>query len=134
MLAVCEEYDQANIIRSPLVMGMLTGKFTASSQLPGSDVRAAGHSWVRHFENGRPRPEFIARVEAIRDLLTTSGRTPAQGALGWLLARSPHTIPIPGFKSEAQVRDNLGALAFGPLPATVMAEIDAMLSKDLENA
>jgi aryl-alcohol dehydrogenase-like predicted oxidoreductase len=134
VLELCAREKLASLNRSPLAMGMLTGKFTASSQLPGSDVRAAGHSWVRHFENGRPRPEFIARVEAIRDLLTTSGRTPAQGALGWLLARSPHTIPIPGFKSEAQVRDNLGALAFGPLPATVMAEIDAMLSKDLENA
>jgi aryl-alcohol dehydrogenase-like predicted oxidoreductase len=134
MLELCARNNLASLNRSPLAMGMLTGKFTLASRLPGSDVRAAGHSWVRHFQDGAPRPEFVARVEAIRDLLTSGGRTPAQGALGWILARSPHTIPIPGFKSEAQVRENLGALAFGPLPPAVMTEIDAILAKDAEAA
>lgn len=134
MLDLSARENLASLNRSPLAMGMLTGKFSTSSQLPGSDVRAAGHSWVRHFNNGKPRPEFVARVEAIRDLLTSGGRTPAQGALGWILARSPHTIPIPGFKSEAQVRENLGALTFGPLPSAVMVEIEGILSKEVENA
>jgi aryl-alcohol dehydrogenase-like predicted oxidoreductase len=134
MLELCARDNLASLNRAPLAMGMLTGKFSTSSQLPGSDVRAAGHSWVRHFHNGKPRPEFIARVEAIRDLLTTGGRTPAQGALGWILARSPHTIPIPGFKSEAQARENLGALTFGPLPSAVMTEIEGILAKEVEKA
>ena len=64
----------------------------------------------------------------------TDGRTVAQGALGWNLARTPHTIPIPGFKTEAQVRDNLGALEKGPLPAAVMAEIAGILNKEIEHA
>lgn len=134
VLDLCARDNLASLNRSPLAMGMLTGKFSASSRLPGDDVRAAGHSWVRHFHDGKPRREYVARVEAIRDLLTTGGRTPAQGALGWILARSPHTLPIPGFKSEAQVRENLGALAFGPLPPDVMAQIDAILDKDLAHA
>jgi aryl-alcohol dehydrogenase-like predicted oxidoreductase len=134
MLELCARDNLASLNRAPLAMGMLTGKFSTSSQLPGSDVRAAGHSWVRHFHNGKPRPEFIARVEAIRGLLTSGGRTPAQGALGWILARSPHTIPIPGFKSEAQARENLGALTFGPLPSAVMTEIEGILAKEVENA
>lgn len=128
MLDLCARENLASLNRAPLAMGMLTGKFSPGSQLPGSDVRAAGHPWVRFFKDGRPLPEFLSRVNAVRDLLTTGGRSPAQGALGWILARSPHTIPIPGFKSEAQVRDNLGALDFGPLPAATMAEIDAILA------
>lgn len=134
VLALCDRENLASLNRAPLAMGMLTGKFSSASRLPGTDVRAAGHSWVRFFKDGRPLPELVARVNALRDLLTTGGRTPAQGALGWILARSPHTLPIPGFKSEAQVRENLGALEFGPLPSATMAEIDAVLSKDLEQA
>jgi aryl-alcohol dehydrogenase-like predicted oxidoreductase len=134
MLELCEAENLASLNRAPLAMGMLSGKFTAQSQLPTSDVRGAGHVWVRHFENGRPRLEVLAQIDALRELLTTGGRTLAQGALGWILARSPATLPIPGFKSEAQVRDNLGALEKGPLPAAIMAEIDAVLAADVEIA
>ncbi|MEO5805843.1 aldo/keto reductase [Devosia sp.] len=128
LLALCAQENLASLNRSPLAMGMLTGKFSVQSRLAASDVRAAGHSWVRFFAGGRPRPEVVRRVEAIRELLQTGGRTPAQGALGWILARSPHTLPIPGFKTEAQVRDNLGALDKGPLPTAVMGEIDTVLA------
>jgi len=134
MLELCEAENLASLNRAPLAMGMLSGKFTAQSRLPTSDVRGAGHAWVRNFENGRPKPEVLAQIDALRELLTSGGRTLAQGALGWILARSPATLPIPGFKSEAQVRDNLGALEKGPLPAAVMAEIDAVLSRPVEAA
>ena len=130
MLDLCARENLGSLNRAPLAMGMLTGKFSKASQLPGSDVRAAGHSWVRFFKDGKPLPELVARVDALRDLLTSGGRTPAQGALGWILARSPRTFPIPGFKTEAQVRDNLGALDFGPLPAAIMAEIDTILTTE----
>ncbi|WP_338721782.1 aldo/keto reductase [Devosia sp. XK-2] len=134
MLALCAEAGLASLNRSPLAMGLLSGKFNASTRLPGSDVRGAGHAWVRHFKDGVPTPEVLARLAALRDLLTSGGRTPAQGALGWILARSSHTFPIPGFKTEAQVRDNLGALEKGPLPAAVMAEIEAILGMEMQDA
>ena len=35
-------------------------------------------------------------------------------------------------KSEAQVRENLGALEKGPLPAATMAELDAELARQFE--
>lgn len=132
MLALCAETGLASLNRAPLAMGMLSGKFTAASRLGEDDVRAAGHSWVRFFADGRPKPDTLARVEALRDLLTSGGRSVAQGALGWNLTRSPHAIPIPGFKTEAQVRDNLGALEKGPLPAAVMAEISSILNREIE--
>ena len=66
-------------------------------------------------------------LDSIRDLLSTGGRTLAQGALAWILARSPVTLPIPGFKTEAQIHDNLGTLDKGPLPRHVMQEIDVLL-------
>ncbi len=134
VLELCETQNLASLNRSPLAMGMLTGKFSVGSRLANSDVRGAGHSWVRFFADGKPEPDTLKRLDAVRDLLTTGGRTVAQGALGWILARSPVTIPIPGFKSEAQLRENLGALDHGPLPAEVMAEIHSILDREPEDA
>jgi aryl-alcohol dehydrogenase-like predicted oxidoreductase len=134
MLALCAEAGLASLNRSPLAMGLLSGKFSATTRFGQSDVRGAGHGWVKHFKEGAPTPEVLARLATLRELLTTGGRTPAQGALGWILARSPQTFPIPGFKTEAQVRDNLGALDKGPLPAAVMAEINAVLKAYQEAA
>jgi aryl-alcohol dehydrogenase-like predicted oxidoreductase len=130
MVELCDRHGLVNLNRSPLAMGFLTGKFSATSQLPADDVRAAGHSWVRDFRDGRPTPEALRRLDAIRELLTTGGRTVAQGALGWILARSPRTLPIPGFKTEAQVRDNLGAIELGPLAAATMQEIEGLLAEE----
>ncbi|MBN9019375.1 MAG: aldo/keto reductase [Rhizobiales bacterium] len=134
MLALCEREQLASLNRSPLAMGLLTGKFSATSALGASDVRGAGHAWVRFFHDGKPDPDALARLAALRELLQTGGRSLAQGALGWNLARSPQTIPVPGFKSEAQVRDNLGAIEKGPLPAGVMAEIASVLERHAATA
>ncbi|WP_127752279.1 aldo/keto reductase [Devosia sp. 1566] len=134
MLSLCAEAGLASMNRSPLAMGLLSGKFTSASRMAATDVRGAGHPWVRHFENGVPTPQVLSRIEALRDLLTQGGRTLAQGALGWNLARSANTFPIPGFKTEEQVRDNLGALEKGPLPAATMAEIQKLLHAQTEGA
>jgi aryl-alcohol dehydrogenase-like predicted oxidoreductase len=127
MLAVCEAASLASVNRTPLAMGLLTGKFSARTQLPASDVRAS-QPWVRYFTGGRPDAEWLTRLSAIRDLLTEDGRTLAQGALGWLLARSPRTIPIPGVKTVAQAGQNAMTLQTGPLKPATMAEIEAILN------
>lgn len=125
---LAEDNRLVNLNRSPLAMGLLTGKFTSETRFAGDDVRAASHAWLRDFRNGRPTPEALRRLASIRDLLTTDGRTPAQGALAWILARSPVALPIPGFKTEAQIRDNLGALDEGPLSDAVMRQIDDVMA------
>ncbi|MFY1693514.1 aldo/keto reductase [Plantactinospora sp. WMMB782] len=128
VLAVCERHDLASINRGPLAMGLLSGKFTESSRLAADDVRGLAPAWLDWFRDGRPAPEFLARVAAVRDVLTSDGRTLAQGALGWLWARSDRTVPIPGFRTVAQVEENVGALAHGPLPADQLAEVQRLLA------
>jgi aryl-alcohol dehydrogenase-like predicted oxidoreductase len=129
VLAVCDAYDLGSVNRGPLAMGLLTGKFSATSTLGPDDVRGIAPDWLRYFEDGRPAPEWLARVEAVRELLTSGGRTPAQGALGWLWARSDRTVPIPGCRTVAQVEENAGAMAFGPLPAAEFAEVESLLAE-----
>jgi aryl-alcohol dehydrogenase-like predicted oxidoreductase len=126
MLAACQDHDLASVNRSPLAMGLLTGKYLPTSQLPLDDVRAA-QPWVRYFTGGRPASAWLGRLDAIRDVLTSGSRTPAQGALCWLLARSPHTVPIPGIRNAAQAEQNAQVLRLGPLTAAEMAEIARLL-------
>jgi aryl-alcohol dehydrogenase-like predicted oxidoreductase len=130
LLALCAEEGLASVNRTPLAMGLLSGKFSADSKLGGNDVRGAGHSWVRYFEHGRPRSEFLERLAAVREILTSGGRTPAQGALAWIWARSERTIPIPGFKTVAQAEENARAMELGPLSASQLEEIDRLLERE----
>lgn len=127
IFGTCEEHNLASISNSPLAMGLLSGKFTERSRLPADDVRGSGHTWVAYFENGVPRQEFLDTLAAVREILTSEGRTLAQGALAWLWARSAQTIPIPGFKSVQQVEQNAGAMQFGPLTPNQMREIEKAL-------
>jgi aryl-alcohol dehydrogenase-like predicted oxidoreductase len=128
IFATCAQHNLASISNSPLAMGFLSGKFGADARLPADDVRGSGHSWVAYFENGKPRQEFLDKLAAVREILTSGGRSLVQGALAWLWARSEQTIPIPGFKSVRQVEENAGAMHFGPLTAEQLREIESLLA------
>jgi aryl-alcohol dehydrogenase-like predicted oxidoreductase len=130
MLALCEEADLASVNRSPLAMGLLTGKRRAGEALEAGDIRSRPPAWLQGFGEGSGAdPDWLARVDALKDVLTSGGRTLAQGALAWLWARSPRTVPIPGFRSVAQAEQNAGALEKGPLTAEQMAEVDRVLGR-----
>jgi aryl-alcohol dehydrogenase-like predicted oxidoreductase len=128
LLALCEELDLASINRSPLGMGLLTGKFTADTTFPSNDQRHQAQ-WHPGFKDGAPTQGWLDQLAAIREVLTSNSRTLAQGALAWIWARSPNTIPIPGFKTVSQVDENCGALDKGPLTPAQMAEIDSILGR-----
>lgn len=128
LLAVCEELNLASINRGPLGMGLLTGKFAPGSSFPEDDVRTHA-SWHPGFKDGKPTQQWLNALEAVRETLTSNGRTLAQGALAWIWARSKQTIPIPGFKTVGQVEENCKAMEFGPLTADQMSEIDRILGR-----
>ncbi|MFJ1651088.1 aldo/keto reductase [Streptomyces sp. NPDC088337] len=130
MLALCEERGLASVNRSPLAMGLLTGKHAGRAPLEAGDIRSRPPAWLKGFGDGSGAdPEWLARTEALREVLTSGGRTLAQGALAWLWARSGRTVPIPGFRSVAQAEENAGALAKGPLTAAHLAEADRILGR-----
>jgi aryl-alcohol dehydrogenase-like predicted oxidoreductase len=124
----CDRYGFACLCNTPLGMGFLSGKFTEDTRFGGNDVRASTADWTEYFKDGRPKREFLQKIDAIRGILQSGGRTPAQGALAWLWAKSAANIPIPGFKTEKQVEENVRAMAFGPLEDVYMAEIEALLT------
>jgi len=128
LLALCEEWNLASLIRGPLGMGSLTGKLAVDSTFPHDDVRRHA-SWHPAFRDGRPIGRWLDKLESVRAVLTSGGRTLAQGALAWIWGRSGSAIPIPGFRSVAQVEENCGAIRFGPLTPEQMGEIDQILDR-----
>ncbi len=124
MLATCEQLDLASVNRSPLARGALTGKYAKQAAFAENDVRRDQWSYEHFFA------PTLDKLEALREILTSGGRTLAQGALAWIWARSGRTVPIPGCRTEAQVRENAGAMEFGPLTEGQMAEIEGLLERE----
>ena len=123
MRKVCAKFDLAGINKDPLNKGILTGKFGANTTFPENDVRSG-----TDFSD----PEIVKRlkiVDEIRDILTSNGRTMAQGALAYIWALDDRMVPIPGFKSVKQVQDNAGAMEFGPLTDAQVKEIQTIVRK-----
>jgi aryl-alcohol dehydrogenase-like predicted oxidoreductase len=122
MVALCEAEHLASINKKPLMSGLLTGKYTSEATFPENDHRHG-------VDLSRERPSAVlARVQDLRDVLTSDGRTLVQGAIGWIWAHHPHTVPIPGFKNVRQAMENAGALQYGPLGDAAMAQIDALVA------
>ena len=116
MLDLCREQDLASLNRGPLLMGVLTGRWSPKTKLEESDPRA---QWFEHEEFLK----VLACARQIEPYLTSEGRSCAQGALGWIWARSPLTIPLPGFRNMEQMQALVHARQFGPLPLDVMQAI-----------
>lgn len=122
MLELCREHDLASLNRVPLLMGVLTGRWSETTRLDPDDPRSA---W---FEQEGFR-DLLARTRAVGPHLRRDGRSTAQGALAWIWARSPLTVPLPGFRDAAQLRDLVAARRFGPLPADAMRAIDEAIGR-----
>ena len=121
------------VARTPLAMGLLTGKYAPGKNVPpDDDVRRDTPHWD-YFDDSTME-DWTEKVAAIREFLTEDGRTLAQGALAWIWSYSPVTIPIPGFKNVSQVEQNAGAMHFGQLSGEAMAAVEAVLGRSAGSA
>ncbi len=123
ILPLLEELGIGFVPFSPLGRGFLTGKIDANTQFDSTD-----------FRNTMPRftPEARKVNQAVVDLLNAIARrlnaTPAQVALGWLLAQKPWIVPIPGTTKLARLDENNGAITLQLSPSD-LREIDAAAAK-----
>lgn len=60
-----------------------------------------------------------ALVQDLARLAATSGVTPAQLAIAWVLAKGDGIVPVIGARTRAQLRESLGALDVALSPETV---------------
>jgi aryl-alcohol dehydrogenase-like predicted oxidoreductase len=122
-LPTLEELGIGLVPYSPLGKGFLTGKIDDSTTFDSTD-----------FRNSLPRftPEARKVNQALIDLLSEIAKrkkaTPAQIALGWLLAQKPWIVPIPGTTKLTRLDENIGAAAL-ELTRDDLREIDNAASK-----
>jgi len=105
VLPLLEELGIGFVPYSPLGRGFLTGKMDENTMFDSTD-----------FRNTLPRftPEARKANQALVDLLGEIAKqknaTPAQIALGWLLAQKPWIVPIPGTTKLNRLEENVGAV------------------------
>jgi aryl-alcohol dehydrogenase-like predicted oxidoreductase len=123
VIPTLEELGIGFVPYSPLGKGFLTGKMDENTELGKGDFR----STLPRFT-----PEARKANQAFVDLLGTIAKrknaTPAQIALGWLLARKPWIVPIPGTTKLSRLDENIGALAIELTPND-LREIDSAAAK-----
>jgi aryl-alcohol dehydrogenase-like predicted oxidoreductase len=102
VLPYLEERGIGVVVRGPLRMGILTGKFSEETTFAEGDIRK---DWPqeRWFE------ESLEKVERLRPL--EDGGTLGQLALRYVLSHPAVSVAIPGAKTPAQVESNAAASA-----------------------
>ena len=118
MRKLCADFDLGGINKNPLNKGILTGKFNTDSTFPEDDIRHG-----LNFKEGVPA-ERLKQLDALREVLTARGHTLAQASLAYIWALDERMVPIPGFKTVQQVKENAGALELGPLSEEQMQQIN----------
>jgi myo-inositol catabolism protein IolS len=116
-----------------LAYGMLSGTFHAGMRFDESDWRSKGGMLgslnlfrtlfgLEHF------PRNLAAVEELKPLAAKYGKTLPQFALRWTLSNPIVGTALVGFRTPAEVTENLGALGW-EISNADMAEIDAVLAR-----
>lgn len=135
VLPVCEKESISVLCYSPLMQGLLTGKFTSPDDVPEDRAR------TRHYAGSRPHSrhdgpgeeprtfEAAARVKKIAEEL---GESMADVSLAWLLAQPGVTSVIVGGRNADQARRNASAADL-VLDPGVVAELSAA-TDDLKTA
>lgn len=119
----CQAHNLGILVRGPLAMGILTGKFSPDTRFGPDDFR---RRWRENPEEYQVFLGDLARVEALRPL--AEGRTLAQLALQFVIAHPAVTAAIPGAKTPEQLKDNVGAALLPRLTAEELAQIEAITS------
>ena len=122
VLPLCEELGIGFVCWSPLAMGFLSGKVTASSRFTEQDFRAA----IPRFAPDA-LPANMALFEVVRNWAARKNVTPAQLSLAWLLAQKPWIVVIPGTTKMAHLEENLRAADIS-LTAGELKELNAAVA------
>jgi aryl-alcohol dehydrogenase-like predicted oxidoreductase len=123
ILPALEELGIGFVPFSPLGRGFLTGAITADTELASDDFR----NKIPRFA-AEARAANQALVDRIGEIAAAKQATPAQIAIGWLLAQRPWIVPIPGTTKLHRLEENIGGAAID-LTADDLNEIGTALDE-----
>jgi aryl-alcohol dehydrogenase-like predicted oxidoreductase len=105
VLETCRALGITFVAYSPLGRGFLTGKIQKLEDLDASDWRRTNPRF------GEKAIEANRRLaDAVKEIATKKGCTPAQLALAWVLGQGQDVVPIPGTKRVKYLEENMGAI------------------------
>ncbi|WP_324722556.1 aldo/keto reductase [Lelliottia sp. JS-SCA-14] len=126
ILPLLEELNIGFVPFSPLGKGFLTGAINAQTTFDSSDFR---NVVPRFSEASRQANQQL--VDVVQRLAAEQGVTAAQIALGWLLAKAPWIVPIPGTTKLHRLEENLGSANVTLSPEALARIIQALASIDV---
>jgi len=104
IIPLLEELGIGFVPFSPLGKGFLTGTITPSTEFDQTD----GRNFSPRFSKEN-RAANQALVDLVVSIAKDKNVTPAQIALGWLLAQKPFIVPIPGTSKMERLQENIGS-------------------------
>jgi myo-inositol catabolism protein IolS len=124
IVPLCIAHDIGILAYSPLLQGLLTGKFASVDEIPVERRRTRHFStdqpMARHGEPGA-EAEVFAALDAIRSVAESLDVTMAQLALAWVAHQPGVASVIAGARNPAQVRQNAAAADLRLSPQVVTA-------------
>lgn len=126
ILPACRGAGVPVMCYSPLMQGLLTGKFAGADDVPAGRARtrlfSSARSEVRHGENGAEAETFEA-VSAIAATAREAGLDMGAMSLAWLVSRDGIASAVVGARNAEQARRNAAAGDLN-LPADVAERLD----------
>lgn len=105
VLDTCRKLGIGFVAYSPLGRGFLTGQIRRFEDLPEDDYRCQSPRFQGdNFQRNLDLVKHIEKIAADKQC------TPAQLALGWVLAQGEDIVPIPGTKRRKYLEQNVAAL------------------------
>jgi len=108
LLPAAAELGVSSMIWSPLGQGLLSGKVARDQKAPPGS-RQGTFGWNEPWVMDRERLYRV--VDALKDVAAQHGATVAQVAIAWVKDRPGVGPLVIGARTEAQLRDNLAAVA-----------------------
>jgi aryl-alcohol dehydrogenase-like predicted oxidoreductase len=91
------------LVRGPLAMGILTGKFDKNSNFEDGDFR---QNWINNEDENEIFLNDLNKVEQLK-ALEKDGRSLANLAIQFVMHHPAVTVAIPGAKSVSQLKENV---------------------------
>ena len=129
----CAAQQIAAMAYGSLAYGMLSGTFHPGMSFDENDWRSRGGmlgslNLFRTLFGPEHFPRNLAAVEELKSLAAKYGKSLPQFALRWTLSNPVVGTALVGFRTPAEVSENLGALGW-EISNADMAEIDAVLAR-----
>ncbi|MBB3836168.1 aryl-alcohol dehydrogenase-like predicted oxidoreductase [Runella defluvii] len=122
IIPTLEELGIGFVPFSPLGKGFLTGTISAETEFDKNDTR---NFFPRFSKENRAANQAL--VDLVVAIASDKNVTPAQIALGWLLAQKPFIAPIPGTSKLHRLQENVGAINVS-LTNNELAQINTALA------